>query len=213
MRQALTQADKTYCEEILNHPAVRSHVWPGDFFLEAPIDSMDFWIFDGGLIAVENMGEGEYMAVSAFLPSARGLNAVVSHRKLMDEYFFHRDMLEAYGTIEKSNMPSIGLQDGMKSLIWDCSGRKVSQMSWIQWALKSRTSRDAGRVFVCDNISEDESRVLGAFTICAGHGWVGKGFAQYNKFARLSGGGELIPIDTRNGLFKINDTLIRVPVG
>lgn len=213
MRKAETQEDKAECESILNHQSIRRHVWPGNDYIEAPIDKMDFWLFDGGLIACENLGDGEYLSVSAFLPEYRGMNTVVAHRKLMDEYFFRRDALVSYGTIAPDNTPSLRLEKALGSPIWDCSGRKVSQMSWIQWALKSRAARDAGRVFVCDNISEDESRVLGAFTICAEHGWVGKGFSQYNKFARLSGSSELIPIDTRNGLFKINDTLIRVPVG
>ena len=212
MRIARTQQDKDDCEAIINHPSIRSHVWPGTDYLEAPIDTMDFWLFDGGVIVGEAMGDGEYLCVSAFLPGSRGTNCVVAHRKLMDEYFFKRDALVAYGTIAPDNNKSLGLEKGLGSAIWDCSGRKVSQMSWIQWALKSRTARDAGRVFKGFGITDDQSRVLGAFSVCAANGWVGKGFAQYNKFAKLAGVDELIPVNTRNGLFSIGKGQIKVVV-
>ena len=212
MRIANTEHDKGECEAIINHTSIRSHVWPGSDYLEAPIDKMDFWLFGGGLIACENLGDGEYLSVSAFLPEYRGMNTVIAHRKLMDEYFFKRDALVSYGTIDPDNTPSLRLEKALGSPIWDCSGRKVSQMSWIQWALKSRAARDAGSVFKGFGITDDQSRVLGAFSICAANGWVGKGFAQYNKFAKLAGVDELIPVDTRNGLFNIGKGQIKVVV-
>ena len=212
MHKAISEKDKAECESIINHPSIRSHVWPGSDYLEAPIDKMDFWLFGGGLIACENLGDGEYLSVSAFLPEYRGMNTVIAHRKLMDEYFFKRDALVSYGTIDPDNTPSLRLEKALGSPIWDCCGRKVSQMSWIQWALKSRTARDAGRVFKGFGITDDQSRVLGAFSICAANGWVGKGFAQYNKFAKLAGVDELIPVDTRNGLFNIGKGQIKVVV-
>ena len=212
MHKAISEKDKAECESIINHPSIRSHVWPGSDYLEAPIDKMDFWLFGGGLIACENLGDGEYLSVSAFLPEYRGMNTVIAHRKLMDEYFFKRDALVSYGTIDPDNTPSLRLEKALGSPIWDCSGRKVSQMSWIQWALKSRAARDAGSVFKGFGITDDQSRVLGAFSICAANGWVGKGFAQYNKFAKLAGVDELIPVDTRNGLFNIGKGQIKVVV-
>jgi len=229
MIKRATESDVTRINEIMNDPSIRPFVAPGDYPFDltgATSRLMVFWN-DSGVIIGESMGDGEYLALSGFLPEGRGLPCHIAHKQAIDIMFFEYDTFRIVATVDINNLKSLRHMKalGFKSFTLGCKRVHV-EMDYTQWALRSDACLDAGRAFV-DLLGrpmlEAEMRMLGAFltTIQRSRGrYTGKAFKLFNRFAKLSMLEYIAPVNeewtrffycgkvfeiTHNGLMEVRD--------
>jgi len=101
-----TKCDIPFINSVINHPKVRPHVWVGSEHLDATeaIDLM--WTLvvpDKGVMMAEALGDGQYLGLTAFLPSAWGLEAVVEMKRAIRRIFTDTDCNRLYGSVKPNN--------------------------------------------------------------------------------------------------------------
>lgn len=101
-----TKADVPFINSVLNHPKVRPHIWFGDHELDSTesIDLMWTLVVPGkGVMMAEALGDGQYLGLTAFLPSAWGMEAVGAMRKAIRKIFTDTDCNRLYGSVKPNN--------------------------------------------------------------------------------------------------------------
>lgn len=202
-----TAEDVPQINGILNHPTVRPHIAPGD----APVDFANnigvtpAYVSDGGVLFAEAMGFGDYLSLSAFLPEARGLHAVVGHRKALDHFFSTTDCLRIFAVVDESNRVAVRNLNGLGFRFEDAEaeGRWIFTLDWVGWAKSSRATLRAARPYAEKGWvdSAAEALLLGAFILTARGGWPGKALAGFNRWATFAGLPGIVPVHQDDGAY------------
>lgn len=177
---------------ILNHPAVRPHVFIGDDLLDFShnIGVTPTYLTRSGVMFAEAIGTGEYLVTSGFIPDGHGLHAAMAHRAALDHFFSTTDATRVTSVFEEGNEPAIrNLQSLGFRFRGGFGGRCAAEMDWIDWALTSRGALREGRKWAKTHstpwVSNMNLHMLGAFLLTSKGGWPGKALSQFNKWAKL----------------------------
>lgn len=210
-----TAEDVPQINSVLNHPSVRSHVAPGDHPLDfaSNIGVTPAYVSDGGILFAEALGFGDYLSLSAFLPEARGLHAVVGHRKALDHFFSTTDCLRIFAVVDETNRVAIRNLTGLGFNYQDCEAagsRWVFSLDWVGWAKASRATLTAARPYVERGwaASTAEALLLGGFLLTVRGGWTGKALAGFNRWATFAGLDGIRPLMEDEPLFTYRGRLL-----
>jgi hypothetical protein len=102
-----TSADIPFVNEVLNNPKVRPFIWPGSdpIDCEKALELMWVLVVPGcGVMMAEALGDGNYLGLTAFLPSAWGTKAVASMRAGIYKLFTETDCNRLYGSVQPHNI-------------------------------------------------------------------------------------------------------------
>lgn len=209
-----TAEDVPRINGILNHPTVRPHIAPGDHQLDfaANIGVTPAYVSEGGILFAEAMGFGDYLSLSAFLPEARGLHAVVGHRKALDHFFSTTDCLRIFAVVDESNRVAIRNLNGLGFRYEDTEAgdRWVFSLDWVGWAKASRATLAAARPYVQNGwvSSPAEALLLGGFLLTVRGGWTGKALSGFNRWATFAGLEGIHPLLEDEPLFTYRGRLL-----
>lgn len=187
MLRIATKEDIPFINEVLNHPKVRPHVWRGDDVLDYTDTLGVLWTLVApgkGMMAAEALGDGNYLALVAFLPEAWGPEAVSLMRQGIRMIFTKTDCSRLYGSVKPNNLRAsrnlIGM--GMKEV--GLNGNRIT-----------------GHIDYSDFLDED------LFRETVDGGWSGKALYWWNIKAKVEDTPFFIPLDPTKEVFSKNGVL------
>lgn len=191
--------DVDQVNQILNHPSVRPYVFEGDHPLDfrGNIGITPAYLEDGGVLIAEAVGMGDYLALSAFLPEARGFHSVAAHRKALDIHFTTTDCRRVFAVVQKPNERAIRNLLALGFRFDDCEGDRLRFVKdWINWAKYSGEARrqSKGLLHMADPDHPEEAIMLAAFCMTVRGGWSGKALAGFNQWASFAARPGIVPV-------------------
>lgn len=196
---------------VLNHPEVRpllEYKGLGELDFSGSIATHPTYCGDGWVIFGEPMGFGVYLGVSAFVPDAQGIAAVVAHRWAFDRLFTTTDAVRVLATIDPGNARAVRNVVGLGFMPAMPKGKRVIMgLDWVNWALNSRACRHAGWSFCTSwgiESTDEEAHLLGAFlmTVRASGDWT-KALSQFNLWASANQSRRLKALDPDRGIYQL----------
>lgn len=186
-----TVGDEKAINAIINHPSIRSLIMAGDHELDVTglLEDQIYLFDESGVFMVEGLGGDEFIAMSAFLPEARGLKAHIAHRKALDILFFGMGAGRVYATVDRSNTAAVRNLLGLGFNIRDENFRIIAHIDYMEWAQKSKTCYSNGRdlaMFLFGSHMSYVTQAVGAFVMSARSGLAGIAMMRFNKFALLN---------------------------
>lgn len=184
--------DEKYINGIINHPSVRSLIFTGDEAIDITGCLEDNLILfdDSGIFVAYPIGDGEFVAMSAFLPEHRGLKASVAHRRALDMMFFGFGALRIYATVDDENLPAIRNLEGLGFNVKMESLRIIAHIDYMEWAQKSRECKRVGHrpaMYIWGNdVDQAVSKAFGAFIMGCISGWPGLALRMWHKFSMFN---------------------------
>jgi len=184
--------DEKSINAIINHPSVRSLIFTGEGELDVTgcLSDQLFLFDEAGVFMVESLGDGEYIAMSAFLPDARGLKAVISHRRALDILFFGLGAHRVYATVDRSNKIAVRNLEGLGFNINRDNKRIVSHIDYMEWAQKSKecfkNGKDIAGYLLGSCYLDSVAHALGAFKMSVMSGWPGLALRMWSKYSLLN---------------------------
>lgn len=181
-----TTSDLLFINEVLNNPQVRPHIWPGDEPVEASqaLDLMYVLVEPGmGVMMGEALGGNNYLALTAFLPSVWGPQAVYAMRQGIRKIFTDTDCSRLYGSVMPKNIRA---------------SRNMAGMGFKDVALKG--NRVTGYIDYLDVLDEEMFK-----DTCKG-GWPGKALFWWNIKAKIEDLPYFVPMDPNAPKFLYDGT-------
>lgn len=167
-------ADIPFINQVLNHPEVRPHIWPGTEPVDATqaIELMYVLVAPGmGVMMGEAMGGNTYLGLTAFLPHAWGPQAVYAMRRGIKKIFTDTDCSRLYGSIKPGNIRAT---------------RNLAGLGFKDIGLKN--NRITGHIDYLDLLDEEMFQAT-----CKG-GWAGKAMFWWNIKAKIEDIPEFVPL-------------------
>lgn len=182
-----TKADVPFINSVLNHPKVRPHVWPGTHELDSTESIEIMWtlVVPGkGVMMAEALGDGQYLGLTAFLPSAWGLEAVSEMRKAIRRIFTDTDCSRLYGSVKPTNIRA---------------GRNLIGLGFKDVGLKG--NRVTGQIDYLDLLDES------MFKATVKGGWAGKALYWWDIKSRIQDVAPFIPLDPEKPVFMLDEVI------
>lgn len=179
-----TKADVPFINAVLNHPAVRPHIWSGRHELDAEETINVLWtvvVPGSGVMMAEALGDGQYLGLTAFLPEAWGFEAVGAMRRAIEKIFTETDCHRLYGSVKPNNPRA---------------GRNLIGLGFKEVAQKG--NRITGHIDYLDILDE---RV---FKQTAKSGWAGKALYWWGIKSKIEDIPPILPAHPELPIF-VND--------
>lgn len=203
--------DEKAINAIINHPSVRSLIFTGEGELDVTgcLSDQMFLFDESGVFMVESLGDGEYIAMSAFLPEARGLKAVISHRRAMDLLFFGIGAHRAFATVDPKNLPAVRNLEGLGFNINRDNRRVIAHIDYLEWSQKSkecyRNGQDIAKYLLGNCYPDPIAKALGAFKMSVLGGWPGLALRMWAKYSLLNQLDPIMAMHETENIFSYGD--------
>lgn len=205
-----TEEDVEFIESVINDPAVRPVMAPGDVPLAftPTIEYALTYVSDHGVMFAENIGDNTFIALAAFKPSGRGLHAMIAMRESIRKALTETECRRLIGTIAM-NPPNTKMLRAASILGFQPRGmmgsRMVIEIEYPSWALSDVDCHMLGNEFLDKNNipreAEDMPGAIGAFLMTAHAGLVSKAVSEYELYATLSHTKPIVLADEANRFY------------
>jgi hypothetical protein len=166
------------------------------------------YVIEGkGMVVLEALGGGEYLASSCFLPHARGPITGKYQALTKQKIFLETDAIAIWGTGDIDNSKGINNLRflGEDSFAVD-EHRKANKIDFIRWAM---TDKFFEREVNQWPVNIPHKKMLYAVLKCAEKGWGMKGFRQWYIYERLSKNvPSIVPLNVEFTLILCGDTVL-----
>ena len=179
-----TREDIPFVNEVMNHPKVRPHIWPGETEIDAAMALELMWCLvvpGSGVMMAEALGGNNYLGLTAFLPESWGPKAVYEMRSGIRKLFTDTDCIRLYGSVKPNNLRA---------------SRNLVGLGFKEVGLKG--NRVTGHIDYMDLLDEE------IFKETVKGGWPGKALYWWGIKAKIEDIPEFIPLHIEKPIFALD---------